>query len=54
MYEALGRSRLRKSDRNSHEKNDLRGAQDRAPRGGKHAVCVGAAHDHECGSRVEE
>ena len=36
-----------------HTKTDLRGAQDRARRGGKHAVCVGTAHDHECGSRVK-
>ena len=35
-----------------HTYTDLRGAQDRGQRGGKHAVCVGTAHDHECGCRV--
>ena len=35
-----------------HTKTGLRGAQDRARRGGKHAVCVGTVHDHEGGRRV--
>ena len=32
---------------------DLRGAQGHARRSGRHAVCVGTAHDHECGRRVK-
>ena len=36
-----------------HTYTDLRGAQDRARRGGKHAVCVVTANDHECGCRVK-
>ena len=36
-----------------HTKTDLRGAQDRAQRGGTHAVCVGTAHDHVCGCGVK-
>ena len=34
-----------------HTFSDLRGAQDRAPRGVKHAVIL-ALHDHESGRRV--
>ena len=34
-----------------HTYTHLRGAQGRAWRGGKHAVCVGTVHDHDCGRR---
>ena len=37
-----------------HTYTDLRGGQDRARRGGEHAVCVGTVPDHDCGGRVEE